>query len=269
MKLCASSILLGAMFLAVAARTATADGLPDSKEVIDRMLKRSQEIAKDDKAPQYCYKKHSLVEQLDSNGHAIKTTEKLYDVTLIKGYPFDRLVKVQGKPLSEAELAKEQKREEDFKKRISGQDPKKNVEEDQPMVTRDLMNHFEFKVVKRESVNDRQTLQVDFAAKPSTGKETVGDKILSHLKGTVWVDEQCAEIAKLDLRLTEGFSLGLLGMLGSLNECSLKMNRKPLSDGSWVNEVETIQIGGRKLFSSMHFRSTETSSGFEISKPAQ
>jgi hypothetical protein len=86
------------------------------------------------------------------------------------------------------------------------------------------------------------------------------------MAGTVWIDEQDAEAAKLSVKLTDSISLGWFGMLGSVSGCDLSLERKRMPEGVWVNARQILQIQYRKLTSTLRFRSTEESS--EIKKVA-
>jgi len=177
--------------------------------------------------------------------------------------PFTRLVKIQGRDLTEAELAKEGQREATFRKRIDGVDLKKKAARREAMITPDLLDRFDFKVLRREVVHERPTLVVSFGPKPSAvSDKTIQDKVLSRIGGTLWVDEEEFEVTKLQTGLRSSLSLGWFGFVGSLTRCDLTLERQRMPDGVWINVKNTMLIVARKLFESMHYRTTEASSGF-------
>src|SRR5215831_7619119 len=75
--------------------TQTSTGMPDAEAVMEKVIERSQEVARAGEAEKYRYERHSVEEELDAAGKATKTTEEVYDVIPIQGFPFERLVKVQ------------------------------------------------------------------------------------------------------------------------------------------------------------------------------
>ena len=81
--------------------------LPEPSEVTRRMVERSQTVAQADHGSQYTYQKRSFLQHLDAVGNPLKSEEKLYQVTLIGGFPFKRLVRIQGRELSREELRTE------------------------------------------------------------------------------------------------------------------------------------------------------------------
>ena len=235
--------------------------LPAASNVVARVLERAREVAETNEAKRYTYEKRAVQEELDEGGRVVKSAEKLYRVVLIGGLPFSRLVKVQGRELSPAELEKQNQREERFRQKITQVDVKKKAQKKEPWVTPELMERFEFQVTKRETVRGRSALVLAFAPKPPAG-DSIQDRLLARVTGTIWVDEQDHEIARVETRLKESLSLGWLGVIGSLTRCDLTLDRARMEDGVWVNAKHTLWIVARRLFSSMRVRTTEESSGF-------
>jgi len=254
--------LIGLCWLMAA--NASDPALPRAQDVVAAMLERSAEVAGEENSQTWAYDKVSVTDQLGDDGKVTSTTEKLHRVRVFRGVPFSRLVKIQGQPLSPADLRKEDKREAEFRKRISGRDPGQVANNKEPLILKELVDRYEFQVKKRELIDGRPTLQVAFAVKPEKQAEkNIQDRILNRLAGTVWVDEATSEVARLNVHLTRGFSLGILGILGSLSECRFNLTRKPMSDGTWLPHLQETQITARKLSTSVHFRVKEQCSSFQ------
>src|ERR1039457_6691280 len=113
--------------------------LPELSEVTQRMVERSQTVAQVCQGPQYTYQKRSLLQRLDAVGTPLKSEEKLYQVTLIGGFPFRRLVKIQGRELSSEELRIEDEKEAKFRQRFMSDDPEKMAARKKGMVTPALL----------------------------------------------------------------------------------------------------------------------------------
>lgn len=263
---CRLAAFAGAVMLALftgGSAPALAQDLPAASNVVARLLERAAQVARSGDETNYVYAKRAVVEELDAEGKAIKTTEKLYQVTLIQGLPFARLVKVQGRDLTPLELQKRDKKEQEFRNKITARDPKEMTKRQEPWLTREMMDHFDYTVAKRELLEQRPTLVLNFTPKPIIpAANSFQDQILGRMAGQIWVDETDAEIALVSVHLTEPVSLGWLSLVGSLKQCDLTMRRQRTPEAVWVNQKQTLLILGRKLFSAMRFRSTEESSGF-------
>ena len=238
--------------------------LPEPSEVTQRMVERSQTVAQVGQGPQYTYQKRSLLQRLDAVGTPLKSEDKLYQVTLIGGFPFKRLVKIQGRELSSEELRREDAKEEKFRQRFVSADPKKLAARKEGVVTPELLDRYQCVVEKRVVLSNRATLVLTF--KPKGGNlpsSAIEDKLLNRMTGRLWIDEGDADTARLEVSLTEPIFLGWFGLLGSLTQCDMTLERQRMPDGVWVNAKQALLIQCRKLTAAMHFRTTETSSGFK------
>lgn len=256
---------LGLMFLMpvvlVHAANST-DGLPTGSNVMHRLVERAQLVAKAEQTNHYAYDKRSISEELDEKGRAIKTTEKHYKVMLVNGLPFPRLVKIQGRELTAKELEKENQRETAFRERVTRVDFKKKAKRKEALATPDLVDRFNFTVTKREMIEGRSTLTLTFAPKPGGPDKTIEDKIYKHVFGTIWVDEEEAEMTRLDANVRGPVPLGWFGAVGSLNKFHATLERSRMPDGVWVNRRSSFSVAARQLWKALRLRTEEESSGF-------
>jgi hypothetical protein len=241
-----------------------AEPLPSGDQVVQRMLDRSAARAAVTNAPAWAYEKRTVMLKLDGDAKLEERTEKLYQVRIIQGVPFSQLVKVEGRELTEAELRKEDQREAAFQKRLSGRDPKKALAQREALVTQELVERYQYQTLRREAIHGRQTVAVSFEAKPGKGDDSIADRVLNRLAGTLWVDEATADVARLEVHLTKGFSIGLLGMLGSIKDCRMDLASTPMTDGTWLPEKTKVSMSARMLLSSVRFQMEETSAGYRL-----
>jgi hypothetical protein len=255
-------ILLTAGILS-GARICAAEPLPAAAEVTRRMVERSQAIARFD-GPQCTYCKRSWLERMDSTGRTLSSEEKVYLVTVIAGVPFNRLLKIQGRDLSAEELAREDAKEERFQQRFVPADRKKLASRREGLVTPELLGRYDFVVEGRTVLSNRPTLVLSF--KPKTGSlptTKLVDRLLNRMAGKLWVDEQDADTARVEVRLIEPLYLGWFGWMGSLTQFELSLTRQRMLDDIWVNAKQTLLIQCRKVTTPVRFRLTEESSEFK------
>jgi len=237
--------------------------------MIQRLLAHFATMAAATNAPAWAYDKTQVMLKLDGDEKVEEQTEKLYRVRIIHGVPFSRLVKVAGHDLTPAEIEKQNQREAAFEKGLSGRDPKKALAERQAFVTNDVIERFQFTALRRETRSGRQTVVVSFEGNPDKAGGTFQDRLLSLMAGTCWVDEETADLAKLDVHLTKGLSLGMLGILGTIRNCQMEMESKPMSDGVWLPAKTEMTVSARMLLSSMRFKMEETSANYTLESAAK
>jgi len=239
-----------------------AQDLPAASNLVQRLLERAEHVARATQTNHYVYEKRSVVEELDENERVSKSTEKLYRVILVNGLPFPRLVKIQGRELTAAELEKENERETAFRERVTRVNFKKKARNREALATKDLADRFSFKVIARESIDGRPTLRMTFAPRPGAPDKSIEDKVFRHVYGTAWIDEDEAELTKLDASVRGPVPLGWFGAIGSLNKFHAVLERVRLPDGVWVNRRSTFLISARQLWKAIRLRTSEESSGF-------
>lgn len=244
--------------------------LPPASEVTRRMLEHSRTLAESEQVPQYTYEKRSVLEQLDAVGRVLTSEEKIHQVRLIHGLPFNRLIKIQGRDLTPEESRHEDAREERFQQKFVSADRRRMAAQKQALVTPELLARYQFTVKQRVVLSNRPTLVVTF--KPKEGElpeESIQDRILNRLTGTLWIDEAEADTARVEASLTGSMTVGWFGWLGSLTRCDLSLSRRRMPDGVWINDRMTLFIQARKLVASQRFRLTEESHGFARAQAKQ
>jgi hypothetical protein len=256
--------LIIAGLLLATGQCGAAEVLPDGKVVIQRLLARAQALAKEEQGPEYTYEKRLLIEELDGRDQPAKSEERLYQVRWVGGLPLERLVKIQGRQLNDAELRKEAQREERLRQKFAGVDFKKKAAQKEAWVTTQLLDRYQFQTQERIVLHERSTLVVSF--RPKAGKlpaNTFADKLLNQVAGTVWVDEADADAAKFSATLLEPVSFGWFGILGALNRAELVSERERMTGGVWLAAHQSMLVKGRFSFRSFRFRVTEHSGGFQ------
>lgn len=245
--------------LASSSRSALAeDSLPTASSVLQRVLLHAEQTSRSDGSSKYAYEKKSVVEELDSEGKATKTTEKIYHVMPIEGIPFSRLIRIQDRDLTREELKEQDKKEKEFRDKIAARNPKLASERDDDALNARLVERYDFKVERRGSLDNRPVLVVSFRPKkPHQPEKTIEDKVLNRLAGSVWIDEPDAEVVQVQVRLLEDLSLGWLGMIGSIRQCDVTIERQRLPEGLWVNKTFAVSLGGRKVIGSMRYRTSD------------
>ena len=240
----------------------SAESLPAASNVVQRLLERAQLVARAPESSPYVYEKRAVTAVLDEDERVIKSTEKLYRVVMKGGLSFSRLLKVQGRELTDAELERENNREVAFRQKVTRIDLHKKARKKESLVTKELVDRFEFHVAKRETIAGRSTLVLTFKPRADASQETMEDKVFMHVYGTVWVDEEDAEMTKLDVSLRKPVSIGWFGSIGSLNKFHATMERSRMTDGVWLTQKSTFWILARKLFTAIRTKTIEESSGF-------
>ena len=124
------------------------------------------------------------------------------------------------------------------------------------------MSHFQVEVAGREVLDGRPSYVVTVLPKPgSFSVRNNAEKIFTHMQGKVWVDVEDFTLVKCDLHLSEPTSF--YGILGSVRQIDLLLQRRWVEDKTWVFERLRYTLEARRLFTSIHMRQDSQYSDFK------
>jgi hypothetical protein len=257
-------LTISSLALAFVGRGATAADatLPDASTVMERVLQRAEAEDQADSSAEYSYEKRSTVQELDASGNVTKSNAETYNVFPIRGVPYSRLVMIDDRNLTEKQLKEQDRKEEEFRNNLAKHISENAAKTNEGRLDKSLIDRFVYHVEGRGTISQRRVIIVSFRPKPDAPQKNIADRVLGRLAGTLWVDEQDWEIARLKVGLTTDLSLGLFGMVGSIKEMNIEFEQTRLPDGIWMTQKQTFALRGRKVFSSMNSRTVEESSKF-------
>src|SRR5205823_3898986 len=135
--------------------------------------------------------------------------ERVYEVQFQGGSTFLKLIELNGKPLAASDMKKQTENESKFY-RLLGQSKNGKGDRRESFLTADLVARFDFTLACQEEVNGRQAFQLKFQPKnPAPPSHHIIDRFLDRMSGTLWIDTEDFEIARVDIRL--GSQVDLLG----------------------------------------------------------
>jgi hypothetical protein len=230
-------------------------------EVMQKAVERARWSAAQRSHPDYTYTKITLTEELDATGKVKERKERFYEAVFDSGLTYLRLVKVNGKALPPGELKKQEERELKDRETLAQRKTVKGGDDRENFLTSELIAKYNFAVVDRKSINSRPAYVLTFQPKPGLLQKQVADRLLNHLAGKIWIDEQEFEIAKIEVHLQSEVTLWG-GILASLKRFTFTLSRTRVEDGVWFNAVSAGDFEGRKLLDNAHVRTQSESTNF-------
>ena len=127
-----------------------------------------------------------------------KRTTKTYEQTMIDGSPYQRLVMINGHPISpEEQKHEEAKLEKEIEKRRGESQSDRNsriakYKEERAsdhLLMNEMVNAFDFALAGQEVVNGHKTWVLDATPKPGYQPVNSDAKVLTGMKGRMWIDQ--------------------------------------------------------------------------------
>lgn len=237
--LCLSGLLLG--------QEAPEPPLPDPRAFLEDVRKniRSDGSLLD----QYTFTEEFTENRLDAKGGVKKSKRETYEVypSYEPGKLYRRLVAREGKRLSEAELAEQDRKQEERtekrerrrssedaaarQRRLARQEERRREEQ---RVVDEVFLMDEIVVVRRETIDGRPTVIVDFTPKPGYQPVTEGGKVIQKIQGRAWIDEADRQLVRIETRLVGNMGVGPARVARLQRGSSLYFERRKVNGEIWL-----------------------------------
>ena len=238
---------------------------------VETIIQRSVEANAVDwkAAPDYDY-----IERDRQQGGGTKTYEEL----MILGSPYERLVAVNGKPLSPEQQAGEQQKLDTTvveRKKESQQERGQRIakyEKDRRgdhLLMEQLTKALDFKLVGEQELGPHEVYVLK--ATPHAGYEPPNTeaKVLTGMEGKLWIDKQTFQWVKVEATVIHPVSIG--GFLAEVEPGThFELEKMPLADNIWLPKHFAMKSRAKILFLfTRKSQADETYSGYHKPVPIQ
>jgi hypothetical protein len=196
----------------------------------------------------YTFREITVTDQLDPNGAVKGNDSEERDVFFVNGYRVARLVKKNGKELTEGERRSEHERIDKLIEKDMNDPPGHSYNRRGENVgVSEILPLMKISNPRRLSLNGRSTLAFDFVGDPHAKAHGLAESAAKKITGTVWIDETDREVARLEARFDDTFRIGA-GFLASIHKgTSLVFEQSRLDRELWMPAVSEIHLTAREL----------------------
>jgi len=217
---------------------------------IEEIVRRSAQATQQDwqRAPKFDYC------ELDQAGKEHRT----YQVSMIEGSPYSRLVAVNGQALptqawdAEAKkqaaeaLGRKNETADQHRKRVAQYERERKQNE---LLLGDFADAMNFSLAGSATIDKHDTYVLDAKPKPSYVPKTAETKVLTGMKGTLWVDHESFRWAKAQAEAFRPVSIE--GFLARVEPGTrFELEEEPVGDaaGTWLMSHLVVNAHARILF---------------------
>jgi hypothetical protein len=234
-------------------------GAEETREVAETLIRRviDFQLRQQELQREYAYRERTTTRDLDGDGFVRETKSETFLVTPAPGGEYRRLVARDGAPL---DAKAEEKEERKFQEYL---DEQLRLTEDERVATtrkklEDRAKRFRERLEEALEVFDFITLQDSeiqgapvrvFYFVPKVGYEghSRATKIFARMEGTIWIDAERSQIAKLSLRFREGLKF-LGGVFGRVSEGTEAVAEAWRDGDLWLLDRVDVQLDARLYF---------------------
>ena len=249
-------VLLGASVtvLLVSGRKVQAEGPLSGPEYIHKIaenVKKNRILEMS-----YTFEVTHQKQTLGKNGEVEDNETRTYEITPLEDDYYRRLIKKDGKTLSEQEARSEEKKlEESLKRQTHLSLSERNKLDKKKMERRrkeeqfwnEVVKAFDFTEVSRETVESRSARVFIATPRAQYGPEDRDFELLKKIKGKIWVDIADDQVLRADVEFIEDVRL-VGGLLAKVNKGgSFTVLQKKVNDEVWFPSHSEIVVNGRLL----------------------
>jgi hypothetical protein len=217
---------------------------PDVKTIIQRSVAANDRDFR--AAPQFSYKEKDRV------GKQIKA----YQVTMIDGSPYQRLIAVGGKPLSKEQAAEELKKQQQETANRTAQSPQqrkdriasyeKDRRRDHEMMGQ-LSEAFNFTLLGKKKIKTFNVWVLKATPRPGYKPPNMETQVLPGMEGELWIDEKTYQWVKVTARVIHPVSIE--GFLAQVEPgTQFEIEKAPVGGGIWQITHFSMQSHAKVLF---------------------
>ena len=250
--------------LALLAVVSLSAASPDARDIVRRSALLSDQ--NDQRARMYTFVERG--EQREPDG-TVKV--KTWDVTMLEGSPYRRLIQINDKPLPPAAEKKEQdalrKSIEDRRKESPSARQKRIAEYEKRRarfrdLTKEVADAFDWTIAGEERIAGRPAWVLEGTPRPGYRAKSREAKVFEHFRGKLWIDQTGANWVRIEADAIDTVSFGLfLFRLTPGAHISIEMTR--VNDEVWLPKRIAFRGSGRIAgLKKISVDATTTYSGF-------
>ena len=249
---------------------ASADGATGASSV-QEIVQRSVQNADADwaAAPQYAFTERDVVTQ---RGEQITKT---YQVTMVEGSPYNKLIAINDRPLPPAQAAAESEKyrqEMDRRRKETAAQRQKRVSKYQAERRQDhalmseMMKAFDFTLRGQETVNGRRCFALAATPRASYQPASRDTRVLKGMRGEMWIDVEQFQWVKVHAEVFRPVAFGLfIAQVQPGTEFTLEQS--PVQNNIWLPSRFSTRVRATVLLFSKRSADDETYTGYRRAGP--
>jgi hypothetical protein len=185
-----------------------------------------------------------------------KDGTRTYQVTMMLGSPYERLLKVNGQPLSAKQEREEQqkfdrelanRRSESPDKRASRTRQYQRERERDHVLLSQLSSAFDFSFVGRETVNGHDTYVLRATPRAGYKPPNAHAEALTGMRGQLWIDTKTFNWVKVSAEVVH--PVAIAGFLARVEPgTAFELEEMPVGGGIWLPKHFSVQSRSAILF---------------------
>ena len=215
-------------------------------------------------APRYDFKERDVITKGGTR------SANTYEVLMIDGSPYKKMIAANGRPLSVVQASAEERKLQHEIARRQKETPgarQKRVSEyqrerrqDNALLT-EMAQAFNYKLAGEETVNGRRCFVVDAMPRPGYMPKTRDTKVLKGMRGKMWIDEQQYQWVRVHAEVFRPVAFGLF-IAHVKPGTAFTLEQQPVDGNLWLPSHFSMTLKEEILILSRQSKDDETYSEY-------
>lgn len=168
--------------------------------------------------PQYSHREREIKSKVDGSGHIQLGQSKTYEISMLLGSPYSRLVEIDGQPLSRQQQDEEQskmsaeiarRRSESVSEHQARVSKYQTGRAEEHMLMQQMVQAFTFTIAGEQQVNGVNCYVLDARPNPLYNPPVEKARVLLGMKGRLWIDKEHYHWVKVQAEVVNPVPFGL------------------------------------------------------------
>ena len=218
--------------------------LPEIHQLMKEVHEHQKQLGK--VRENYTFSDSQVVQEIDGKGQVSKTESREVEIFFVHGRQIGRLVKKDGKPLTDEEQKKETERVTKAVEKAENPEPEEH-KNNQNVSLLHMLEIMDVRNPRRESFRGRQTIVFDVVGRKDAKTHDLSEDLSKKLQGTIWVDEADRQVARLEAVFNDNFHVGG-GLVVNVQKGSrFSFDQAPVNGEIWLPSGGEVTIEMRLL----------------------
>ena len=199
--------------------------------------------------PNFSFREDDTKSKIDSSGRVRPEQSKTYEVMMIEGTPYYRLIAISNEPLSRLQQQQEQKKmnaeivrrqNESARERQARLSKYRNTRAEEHMLMQEMVAAFTFHLIGEERIEGTDCYVLDALPNPDYHASVERAKVLTGMKGRLWIDKAHYHWVRVRAEVTSPVEFGLF-IAKVKPGTSFELDQAPVGD-VWLPKsfIETV-----------------------------
>ncbi len=224
---------------------------PAPAEIIRRSVENDR--LNFERADNYSYIQQTEQRRLGKDGRVVHTESRTFDVIVLDGEPYEKLIAKDGKPLSGREALKEQqkldrelarRRTEDPEKRSRRLREREKRRREGREFAQEIPEAFDFRLAGEEVLDGRPVWVIDAEPKPGYKPRARRADLLPKFRGRLWIDQQDYQWVRVEAETIAPVSFGWI-LARFEPGARMTFEQRRVHGEVWLPSRARMQLGAR------------------------